>query len=166
MQKQESWVFTDTKCKVDKNTAFKWNTLFQEFQTKKYQVLLQYDPSTKVIKGNYKNISKSRLHQEATKTLVLPYPDVIEWITWRIDHESRIILIFEDKHVANYQVPILNQLYHFKETQEKVSPEWLQSKTVSIDFLFIMKVWWSRGKFRSNPSLQNGEPQNLEREFR
>ena len=46
MEKQEMWTFTDTECWVDKKFVFTWNTLFQAFQNKKFQVLLQDDPST------------------------------------------------------------------------------------------------------------------------
>ena len=51
-------------------------------------------------------------------------------MTQKIDHESRTILNLEEKHghVAIYQAPILNQLYHFKEAQVKVTPELLQRK--------------------------------------
>lgn len=48
----------------------------------------------------------------------------------------------------------MNQLYHFKEAQVKVTPEWLQNKIESVDFLSIMKGWWSKGKFISKPSLE------------
>ena len=140
--KQEIQSFTDTECQVNKKIDFKWNTLFQAFQNKEFQVLLEDDLSTKLSKIIYKNISKSGLHREATKNLVLPCPDVIEWMTQRIDHESRTILKFEDKDVANYQDPIPNQLYHFKEAQVKVTPEWLKSKTEYVDYLSIMKGWW------------------------
>ena len=37
----------------------------------------------------YMNIIKSRLHRAAMKTLVLPCPDVIEWITRKIGHQHR-----------------------------------------------------------------------------
>jgi 3-methyladenine DNA glycosylase AlkD len=37
IEKQESWAFMDTKCRVDKKIAFKWNTLVQEFQCKEFQ---------------------------------------------------------------------------------------------------------------------------------
>ena len=50
VEKQESWAFTDTECRVDKKTAFKWNTLFQAFQTKEFQVSFPDDPSTKLSK--------------------------------------------------------------------------------------------------------------------
>ena len=73
-------------------------------------------------------------------------------MTWRIDHESRTILNFKEKHVVSYRSPVLNQLYHFREVQVKLTLEWLQSKAQSIDFLSIMKGWWSKGNFRSNPS--------------
>ena len=39
VEKQESWAFIDTECRVDKNTTFMWNTFFQEFQYKVFQVL-------------------------------------------------------------------------------------------------------------------------------
>ena len=45
VEKQESWAFMDTECRVDKNTALKWNNLFQEFQYKEFQVILQDDAS-------------------------------------------------------------------------------------------------------------------------
>ena len=77
-------------------------------------------------KGIYKNISRYGLHQETTKTTILPCLDVIEWMTWRIDHESRTIINFEGKHVSSYQAPVLNQMYHFKEAQVKVTSEWLK----------------------------------------
>ena len=51
VEKQESWAFTNTECRVDKKTAFKWNTFFQEFQSKEFQVLLQVDPSIELSKG-------------------------------------------------------------------------------------------------------------------
>ena len=69
----------------------------------------------------------------------------MEWMTQRIDHESRTILNFEDKHVAIYQDRVMNQLYHFKEAQVKVTLEWLRNKTKSIDLLSIMKGWWFEG---------------------
>ena len=56
VEKQEIWAFTDTECRVDKKIAFKWNTLFQEFQTKQFQVLLQDDLSTELNNDIYKNI--------------------------------------------------------------------------------------------------------------
>ena len=139
VEKQENWAFIDTKCKVDKKTAFKWNTLFQAFQYKEFKVLFHDDPSADLSKGIYKNISKSWVHRAIDKTLVLPCLDVIQWMTQNIDHESRTILNFEDKHVANYQSPILNLLYHFKESQVRVTIEWLQNKTESIYFLSILK---------------------------
>ena len=80
-------------------------------------------------------ISKSGLHRAEAKTPVLPCPDVIEWMTRRIDHESRKILNFEDKHVAIYQALILNQLYHFEEAQVNVTSEWLKNKTKFVDFI-------------------------------
>ena len=115
VEKQEMWTFTNTEYQVDKKVAFKWNTLFQAFQTKEFQVFIQYDPSIELSKAIYKNNSKSRLHRAASKTPVLLCPDVIEWINRRVDHESRTIINFNDKHVAIYESPILNQLYHFKE---------------------------------------------------
>ena len=121
VEKQEIGTFVDTECQVDKKVSFKWNNMFQAFQTKEFQVFLQDDPSMELSKGIYKNISKSGLHWEATKTLVLSCSDVIEWIIQRIYHESRVILNFKDEHVSNYQAPILNQLYHFKQAQVKVT---------------------------------------------
>ena len=152
VEKQERWAFTDTEWKVDKKTTFKWNTLFQELQYKEFQVFLHDDPTAYLSKGIYNNISKSGLHRAATKTWVLPCPYVIEWMTWRIDHESITILNFEGRHVSSYQAPILNPLYHFKGAQVKVTPEWLESKVESIDFLSALKGWWSEGNFRSNPT--------------
>ena len=73
-------------------------------------------------------------------------------MTRRIDHESRTILKFDDKHVAIYQDLVLNQLYQFKEAQLKVTLEWLKNKTKSVDFLSIMKSWWFEGQFTEKPS--------------
>ena len=117
--------FTDTECRVDKKTSFKWNTLFQALQTKEIQVLLQDDRSREITKYIYKNIYKFGLHWEATKTPILPCLNVIEWMSQRIDHESRKFLNFENKHVLSYQAPVLNKLYHFKESHIKVTPKWL-----------------------------------------
>ena len=116
VEKHELWEFIDTKCRVNKKIDLKWNTLFQAFQNEEFQVFLQDDTSTKLSKGIYKNISKSRLHRAAARTSVLPCPDVIKWMTQRIDHETNTILNIKDKHVASYQPPKLNQLYHFKES--------------------------------------------------
>ena len=52
--------------------------MFQEFQKKEFQVLLQDDPSTELNKGIYKYISKSRLHRVVYKTPVLPCLDMME----------------------------------------------------------------------------------------
>lgn len=105
-------------------------------------MLLQYGPSTKLSKGIYKNISRSRLYREEAQTPVLLCPGMIEWMAWRIDHESETILNFRGKHLHSYHAPMLYQMYHFKEAQFKVTPKWLQSKTESIEFLTIIKRWW------------------------
>lgn len=84
------------------------------------------------------------------KSMVLPCPDVIEWITRNIDHEHRSILNYEDKNVASYKASGFNQMYHLKEAHIKVTPEWLKQKSEYVDLLTIMKGWWSEGHFKTN----------------
>ena len=79
-------------------------------------MILKYDPSTKLSKRIYWNISKSGIYKARAKPHILPCLDVIEWLTRKVDHESKILLAFEGKHVASYQAPVLNQMYHFKES--------------------------------------------------
>ena len=105
--------------------------------------------STKLSKEVYKNIVKSGLHKEIIKTLVFPCPDVIEWITRKIDHEHQSILNYEDESVSSYKASILNQMYHLKEAHFKVTPEWLRQKSEFSNLLTIMKGWWSKGQFRA-----------------
>ena len=62
------------------------------------------------------------------KTPILPCPDVIEWITRKIDHQHRSILNVEGKVVANYKPSMINQMYHLKEATIEISPEWLKQK--------------------------------------
>ena len=81
MERQEMWTFNDTEYRVDKKVVFTWNTLFQAFQNKEFQVFLQDDLSTKRSKSIYKNIAKSGLHREVTITPFLPCTNVIEWMT-------------------------------------------------------------------------------------
>ena len=109
-------------------------------------MLLQDDVSVELSKEVYKNIIKSRLHRVVVKTPMLPCPDVIEWITRKIDHEHRSILNYEDMSVANYKASIFNQMYHLKEAHIKVTPEWLRQKNEFADFLTIRKGWWSKGQ--------------------
>jgi hypothetical protein len=45
---------------------------------------------------------------------------------------------------------VFNQIYHFKEAHIKVTPEWLKQKNEFVDFLTIMKGWWSKGQFKAN----------------
>ena len=66
--KQEIWAFTNAECWIDRKVDFKWNTLFQAFQTKEFQVLLEYDPSMETSKGIYNNIFKYGLHRVVAKT--------------------------------------------------------------------------------------------------
>ena len=151
-EKREMWIFTDTEFWVDIKVVFTWNTLFQSFQNKEFQVILQDDPSTELSKSIYKNISKSGLHWATARSPILPCTDMIEWITQRVDHESGTILNFEDKNVTSYQAPILNRLYHFNEAHVKVTLEWLKQKNDSHYFLSIMKGWWVEGQFRTKSS--------------
>ena len=78
-------------------------------------MLLQNDASTKLSKDIYKNIIKSGLHRATVKTPVLPCPNVVEWITRKIDHQHQSILNAEGKVVANYKPSMINQIYHLKE---------------------------------------------------
>ena len=78
--------------------------------------------SAKVRKGIYKNISRDLLYRATTKSPILPCLDVIEWLTRRIDHERGTIINLKKKHVASYQALVLNQMYHFKESQVIVTP--------------------------------------------
>ena len=61
-KEQGMWIFADTECWVDKKVTFTWNSLFQEFQDKEFQTLLQDDMSIELSKEIYKNIIKSGLH--------------------------------------------------------------------------------------------------------
>jgi hypothetical protein len=149
IKEQGTWIFADTEWKVDKKVNFTWNSLFQAFQDKYFQMLLQDDVSTKLNKEVYKNTIKSGLHRATLKTPVLPCPDVIEWITRKIDHEHRSILNYEDKSVAIYNASVFIQMCHLKEAHIKVTPKWLRQKSESIDLLTIMKGCWSEGKFRA-----------------
>ena len=83
------------------------------------------------------------------KSLVLPCPDVIEWITRKIDHEHRSILNYEGKSVASYKASVFNQMYHLREVDIKVTPESLKLKSESSNLLTIMKVWWFEGLFKT-----------------
>ena len=112
-------------------------------------MLLQDDANTNLSKEIYRNIIKSGLQRAATKTLVLPCPDVIEWITRKVDHQHRSILNFEGKVVARYKTSMINQMYHLKEASINISLEWLKQKSESVDLLNILKGWWSEGQFRS-----------------
>jgi hypothetical protein len=82
-----TWIFFDIECKADKKVYYTWTSLFQAFQDKEFVVLLQNDASTELIKVIYKNIIKSRLYKAIIKTPILQCPDVIEWITKKIDHQ-------------------------------------------------------------------------------
>lgn len=106
----------------------------------------------KTCKEIYKNIIKLGLHRAAVKTPVLPCPDVVEWITRKIDHQHRSILNVEGKVVANYKPSMINQIYHLKEATVKVSPDWFKQKSESTDMLTILKGWWSEGNFKSKPA--------------
>ena len=88
VKEQGMWIFTDIECKVDKKVTFTWNSLFQAFQDKEFQMLLHNDVSTELRREVYNNIIKYGLHRAVVKTLVLPCLDVIEWITRKIDHEN------------------------------------------------------------------------------
>ena len=70
---------------------------------------------------------------------------MIEWITRKVDHENREILNCKDKSVSSYKESVFNHIYHFKEAHIKVTPEWPKQKNESVDFLTIMKGWWSEG---------------------
>jgi hypothetical protein len=80
------WTFTDIECRVDKKLSYTWNYLFQALQDKEFLILLQDDASNDISIEVYQNIIESGLHKAAVKTLILPCPDVIEWITRKIDH--------------------------------------------------------------------------------
>ena len=77
-KEQGMWIFADTECQVDKKATFTWNSLFQAFKDKEFQILLQDDMSTGLREEIYKNIIKSGLHRAVVKTPILPCPDVIE----------------------------------------------------------------------------------------
>ena len=115
-------------------------------------MLLQNDASTELSKEVYKNIIKSGLHRATVKTPILSCPDVIEWITRKIDHHHRSILNAKRKVVANYKPSFINQIYHLKEATVKISPDSLKQKSESVDMLTILKGWWSEGNFRSKPA--------------
>ena len=102
-------------------------------------MLLQNDASAELSKEIHKNIIKSGLHRATVKTPVLSCLDVIKWITRKIDHQHRSILIVEGKVVANYKPSMINQIYHLKEATVKVSPDWFKQKSESADMLTILK---------------------------
>ena len=143
------WTFADTKRRVDKKVSYTWNSLFQAFQDKEFLMLLQDDAIIEIRKEVYQKIIKSGVHQAAVKTLILPCPDVIEWITRKIDHQHQLILNYEGRSVSYYKYSIFNKMYNLKEASIKVSPEWLKQKNESAQFMTILKGWWSKQQFRT-----------------
>ena len=148
-KEQGMWIFADTECQVDKKVTFTWNSLFQAFQDKEFQILLQDEVSTELRNEVYKNIIKFGLHRASIKTTILSCPNVIEWITQKIDHVNRSIPNSKNKSVASYKQSFFNQIYHLKEAHIKVTKEWLSQKNEYVDFLTIMKGWWSARQFRA-----------------
>ena len=67
--------------------------------------------------------------------------------TRKIDNDHRSIINYENKSVASYKASVFNQIYHLKESHIKVTQEWLIQKNEVVDFLTIMKGWWSKGQF-------------------
>lgn len=59
---KETWVFTDTKCKIDQKISFQWNQLFQYFLIGDYHMLLEDDLWKELSKEIYKNVSKYGLY--------------------------------------------------------------------------------------------------------
>ena len=135
--------------RVDKKVTVTWNSLFQAFQDKDFFILLQDDVSIELSKEVYKNIIKSGLHRAIVKTPILPCPDIIEWITRKINHQHRSIPNYEGKSVSSYKSSMFNQMYHLKEAYIKVTREWLKQKSEFVDLLTILKGWWSKGQFRT-----------------
>ena len=99
----ETWVFIDTECKINRNMSFQWNQMFQYFLTRDYYMLLQDDLWKELSKDIYKNISKSELCKAAAKPLILLCHDFVEWMTINVYHSNKIILNFKGEHVASYQ---------------------------------------------------------------
>jgi ribosome-binding factor A len=60
-----TWIFSNIECKEDKKVCYTWTSLFQEFQDKKFVVLLHNDAGNELSKEIYKNINKSGLHRAA-----------------------------------------------------------------------------------------------------
>ena len=87
-------------------------------------MLLQNDASIELSKEIYKNIIKSGLHRATVKTPILSCPDVIEWITRKIDHQHRSVFNAEGKAVANYKPSMINQIYKVK---EEISQEMMKA---------------------------------------
>lgn len=52
-------------------------------------MLLQDDPCKELSKDIYNNISKFGIYRATTKPLILPCPDVIEWMTRKVDHSNK-----------------------------------------------------------------------------
>ena len=100
---KDTWVFTDTECKIDRKISFQWNQFFQDLLTRVYQMLLQDDPCMELIKEIYKNISKSGLYRAIANPFILSCLDVVEWMTRKVDHSNMILLNFKENHVARYQ---------------------------------------------------------------
>ena len=71
-------------------------------------MLLQNDDNTELSKEVYRNIIKLGLHRAAMKAPILSCPDVIKWITRKIDHQHRSILNVEGKVVSNYKPSMIN----------------------------------------------------------
>ena len=154
------WIFADIECKADKKVCYTWTSLFQVFQDKEFVTLLQDDASIELSKEIYRNIVKSGLHRAIVRTPILSCPDVIEWITRKIDHQHRSILNFEGIVVAHYKPSMINQMYHLKEANIKVSPEWLRQKSESIDLLTILN---QRANSEASLLILSGRLQNSER---
>ena len=66
-------------------------------------MLLQDYPCMELSKDIYKRISKSELYRAAANALIIPCPNIVEWMIRKMDHSNRILLNLDENHVASYQ---------------------------------------------------------------
>jgi hypothetical protein len=97
-------IFKDIKAFIDMQLLFpRWSDIYRKFTEKDYLDVLP--PGHPIIKNIdefvFSNIKRSHLHIVSTRALVMPYLEVIEWITTHTDTENIIVINDEGKCIAS-----------------------------------------------------------------
>jgi hypothetical protein len=148
--------YGDTEASIGAKMAFpRWEEVFKKIKKEEpLEYTLHSDPKMRNLNDEVlPNIRRAYLHMVASRSPVFPCIELLKWIIDHVDAKKCLINADNDECVEAFLPLEVQSYYKLKDSELKMSIDFVLSFYVSHDTSKIMSSWWREDKKFMNQTI-------------